>query len=301
MLYLIAIIAGVLIATMVTFNGDLTVLYGTYTASAIIFFVGLITSLIISIIKKEKLFQVKKIPFVLYLGGFTGLFTTVFNNVAYGYITVSAILALSLFGQTITSIFIDLFGLFRMPKRGFKPFKIIGLVIVVIGLLFMLYPFNFTKASIIAIIVSLLSGVSCNISRAMNAAISDETTLMNSTLWNYATGFLSSLIALLIFGSINHEPIFSGIFNFTPKIYLFIGGALGAVVILLTNMIFSKMDTLYATLLLFSGQVFSGIVIDLIKSGSFDLFLTIGAVLTLLGLVTNLVLERYKTQKNMVK
>ncbi len=297
MFYLFAIIAGIIIAVMVQFNGSLTSFYGLYTATFITHLFGLLTSIVITLIKKEKLFRFKKLPFFLYLGGCVGFLTTIFNNLAFGKISISAILALSLFGQAITSLFLDRFGWFGMPKRKFRPFKIIGLLIVFIGISAMLYPFEFDASMIISIIISLLSGVTVNVSRAMNVTLSDKTSLSNSTTMNYLTGFIVSLICLLIFGIQNHEMIFTNGITFTSDVWIYAGGILGAFVIVLTNMTFNKIDSLYATLLLFVGQVFTGIFIDLVLEQTFSLYLTIGAVLTLLGLVFNLVLDRRKSQK----
>ena len=292
--YLIAIIAGILIAIMIQINGVLSVSIGIYTSIVIVHLMGLLTASIIALIKKEKPIQFKKLPFYMYIGGTIGYLTTVFNNEAFNIISISAILAISLFSQAITAIFIDAFGLFGMPKRGFKWYKIIGLIIVFIGIVFMLYPFNFTVQSIVAIVLTLLTGPTCNISRATNAALADKTSLANSTAWNYATGFLVSLIVVLIVGWIRKEPLFTGNYVFDKRLWIYLGGALGAITIFLTNMMFSKIDTLYATLFLFTGQVFTGIVIDIITKGSFDLFLTIGALLSLIGLIFNVIYEKIK-------
>src|SRR5574344_1200045 len=126
--YLIAIIAGILIAIMIQINGVLSVSIGIYTSIVIVHLMGLLTDSIIALIKKEKPIQFKKLPFYMYIGGTIGYLTTVFNNEAFNIISISAILAISLFSQAITAIFIDAFGLFGMPKRGFKWYKIIGLI-----------------------------------------------------------------------------------------------------------------------------------------------------------------------------
>lgn len=282
---------------MISINGGLTTYYGLYTATFIVHVVGLVVCFIIALIKKEKVPKFKRLPFWLYIGGLIGFLTTVFNNIAVGKISISAILALSLFGQALTSLLIDCFGLFNMPKRKFYPFKIIGLLIVLIGIIFMLYPFEFNAMSILSIIVSILSGVTCNVSRATNAALSDETGMTNSTMINYIMGFAISLVFMIVFGIINKEEIFANGISFSKDIWIYLGGAIGAVVVFITNKIFSKTDTLYATLLLFSGQVFTGIIIDLIIYNSFSFMLLIGGLITLAGLIFNLLFERFKNNK----
>lgn len=297
MLYLIALLAGALIAIMIQLNGTMTAMYGLYTATFIAHFVALIASIVIAAIKKQKIFNFKKVPLWLYLGGAIGVATVIFNNMAVGYISMSAILAISLFGQAITSLFIDGFGLFGMPKRGFKLYKIIGLSVVFIGIVIMLIPFDFNAGSIIAIIVSLLTGFTVNSSRAISTNLGEKTGTASATVIYYAMGAILSLVIMIIFGWINQEVLFVGKFEFSPKVWIYLGGFLGALTLVMTNAIFNKIDTLYSTLLIFVGQVFAGIVIDAILSTVFSLPLLIGAVLSLAGLIINLLLDRYKEKK----
>lgn len=134
MYYLLSIIAGILTSSMITVNGTLTDFYGSYTASVIIHFVGLVVLAIYLIIKRESFLPKERLPLYYFLGGAIGVGTTIFNNMAFGKISVSAILALTLLGQSITSIVIDHFGLFGMPVERFNRKKIFGLVFVLIGI-----------------------------------------------------------------------------------------------------------------------------------------------------------------------
>lgn len=138
MYYFLSIIAGLLTATMIAFNGGLTDFYGTYTASVIIHFIGLIFIAGYMIYKKEKFLPKKRLPWTYFLGGAIGVGTTVFNNIAFSAIGASAILALSLLGQSLTAIVIDHFGLFGMPQNRFEKKKLIGLSFVLLGILFIL-------------------------------------------------------------------------------------------------------------------------------------------------------------------
>lgn len=194
MYYLYSILIGILIATMIVVNGGLTSHYGVYAATAIIHFIGLIFVYVLLKIKHEKVLSNKhswipwrqskmeedihnkKLPFYLYLGGALGMLTTVFNNVAFGKISVSAILALGLLGQSIVSLFIDQFGLFGMPKCSFPKKKLIGIFFVILGIMFMVSLYE--VGMIIAIIVSLMAGVTIVVSRTINACLAQETSLL---------------------------------------------------------------------------------------------------------------------------
>lgn len=134
MYYLLSIICGSLIASMISVNGGLTDLYGTYTATVIIHFVGLIFIALYLKIKGESFLPKERLPLHYFLGGAIGVGTTVFNNISVGSLSISAILALSLLGQSITSIVIDHFGLMGMPVERFNKKKIFGLLFVLMGI-----------------------------------------------------------------------------------------------------------------------------------------------------------------------
>jgi len=108
---------------MIAFNGRLTTQYGVYSATVIIHIVGLIFITILAIANRERLFS-KRQAWFLYLGGAIGVLTTIFNNFAFGRISVSAILALGLFGQSVAGLLIDRYGLLNMQKYPFAKKKI---------------------------------------------------------------------------------------------------------------------------------------------------------------------------------
>lgn len=139
MYYFLSILAGLLTALMITFNGELTNVYGTYTASVIIHFVGLVFISIYMLYKKADFLPKKRLPLAYFLGGAIGVATTVFNNIAFGVLSVSAILALTLLGQSISSIVIDHFGLFGMQQERFNKKKLIGLSFVLIGIIIIIF------------------------------------------------------------------------------------------------------------------------------------------------------------------
>ncbi|BBF44384.1 possible membrane-spanning protein [Lachnospiraceae bacterium KM106-2] len=139
MYYLLSILSGFLIAAMVAVNGYLTTWHGTYLATVIIHFVGLVFVFLFIKLKKGRIFgSHKRLPYYCYLGGAIGVITTVCNNIGFGKISVSAILALGLLGQSITAIVIDHFGLFHMKVQKFNPKKLIGYAFVLIGIVFLM-------------------------------------------------------------------------------------------------------------------------------------------------------------------
>jgi transporter family-2 protein len=123
---------------MVVFNGELSAAIGSYPATVIIHIVGLLISIVLLLIKREKRPSLAKVPFSLYLGGVVGVGTTLFTNLAFGIISISVILALSLLGESVTSLVIDQYGLFGSAIRKINIKKMLGLICIIAGIAVMI-------------------------------------------------------------------------------------------------------------------------------------------------------------------
>jgi len=276
---------GILISVMVAINGGLTVEYGIFSATVIIHLVGLIIITIVVRYKKERFF-IRKIPWYLYLGGAIGVFTTMANNIAFGRISVSAILALGLLGQSVTGLIIDQFGIMGMPKHPFSKDKLIGLTIILAGIVSMI-----SSLEILAVVVSFLAGLSIVISRTLNAKLADASSESVSTFYNYFVGFTVAIFVFLLLG---HGEVTLAEFAISPRWYIYLGGALGVTVVFLSNVVVAKISAFYLTLLIFIGQVFSGVLIDAIISQAITTRNIIGGILVAIGLSINLIFDHTK-------
>ena len=287
MYYFLSLLTGVLISVMVAFNGGLTEQYGPYSATVIIHIAGLIFITVLALVKRERLFS-KRCAWFLYLGGAIGVLTTVFNNIAFGRISVSAILALALFGQSLTGLVIDQYGLMNMPKRPFAKSKVIGLLLILGGIASMISSFE-----IVAVVVSFAAGAIIVISRTLNARLAELTSVRTSTFYNYIVGLIVSIPVFLLLG--NNEIIITE-FVLSPNWYIYLGGVLGVCVVLFSNITVMKISAFYLTLLVFIGQVFSGVLIDAVISRELSYRIIIGGILVTAGLCVNLLLDRKQPQ-----
>ncbi len=170
---LLALLTGSILSIMILINGNLTVYYGVYFAAVIIHVVGSGFAFILRTLQKERKPLFTHGPKWIYLGGAIGVFTTVFNNFAYGHISLTSIVALGLLGQSVTSLIIDTFGLFGMKKqlldkRSIPP----GLIISVSGILFMLD--RSVSYAFLAVLLSLGSGITVVLSRTANARLAEK-------------------------------------------------------------------------------------------------------------------------------
>ena len=287
MYYILSILAGAIVSVMVTVNGKLSDSYGAYLATAVIHLVGLLFAAFATAAKKQTLLPAKKIPLHLYLGGVVGVMTVIFNNLSFGRISVSAILAISLFGQGITSLVFDQFGFYGMPRHVFHKNKLIGLSIVLVGIIIMVSYYEIS--AVVPIILSLMTGLTVVLSRTINAALAARTSVMRSTLYYYVAAFIFSFILFIVIktGSAPFAPLASSV---SPVYYL--GGIMGVVIIIILNFTVSKISSLYMTLLLFAGQVFTGIAMDMILTHAFSLPNLLGGVFVALGLCLNVIIDR---------
>jgi len=289
MYYLFSLVTGILISVMIAFNGALTEHCGVYSATVIIHIAGLLLISIMTISKREHPFS-KRQSWYLYLGGAIGVMTTVFNNFAFSRISVTSILALGLFGQSITGLIVDQYGLLNMPRHTFQNRKIFGLLLILCGIISMIDNFD-----LLAVLLSFIAGVNLVISRTLNAKLAEYTSIRIGTFYNYLIGLL---IAIPVYFLLGGNEAFSVSFVLSPKVYIYFGGIIGVCVVLLSNIIVIKISAFYLSLLFFIGQVFSGILIDVVISQAFSLRNMIGGIFVAVGLSVNLVLDRKKDPKS---
>ena len=281
MYYFLSLLTGILISFMVAVNGGLTQQYGIYSATVIIHIVGLIVITTTVLLKRQWPFSIR-CDTVLYLGGAIGVMTTVFNNFSFGRISVSAILALGLLGQSVTGLIIDQYGLFGMKKFPLTKGKLIGLLLIVIGIISMI-----NNLEMLAVAASFAAGVCIVLARTLNAKLADSTSVPISTFYNYFIGLIVSVPAFLILGRNEITE-----FAISPHWYIYLGGVLGVCVVLTSSITALKISAFYLTLLIFVGQVFSGILIDAVIAQEIALRNLIGGLLVAVGLGVNLLMDR---------
>lgn len=134
----LALINGVILAIMVFLNGMLASITGPYMSTLIYHVLGLLLIIFISIIKKNRLSNFKKVPLIFLLPGILSVITILLNNISIPKIGVTLAVGVGLFGQLVMSSFVEHFGLFGMPANKIKKEKILGLSIISLGIIFMM-------------------------------------------------------------------------------------------------------------------------------------------------------------------
>ncbi|SHJ99897.1 DMT family transporter [Tepidibacter formicigenes] len=136
---LLALFQGFLVSIMVSFNGILANYVGFYNSVFIVHLVGLISIILILILKKEHKNIEEKIPIYLFLGGGIGVFVVLFNIMCFNRLGIAITISLGLLGQSLFSCIIDHFGLFGVKINKFHKNKIIGFLLVLFGICIMTF------------------------------------------------------------------------------------------------------------------------------------------------------------------
>ena len=117
--------------------------------------------------------------------------------------------------------------------------------------------------------------------------------MLGSTLINYAVGLTGSLLLLLFTGGGQSVS-----FAMSGPFYIYLGGVMGGVIVLISSFCVGKIPSFYMTLALFLGQVLAGVLLDMVLAQAFPMNSLIGGLFVLGGLSVNLALDRAYEKKN---
>ena len=139
-------------------------------------------------------------------------------------------------------------------------------------------------------LLALISGGTVAASILLNARLGALKGLYKGVFVNYLLGVIVSIPLVLIINGLSFPAVE---FNWSLATAL-TGGAIGYVVVLLNSHITPKIGILYVTILLFIGQLGTGIIIDAIREGNISAGKITGGLLIIAGLVYLLRVERTK-------
>ncbi|HCT9094133.1 TPA: DMT family transporter [Serratia liquefaciens] len=125
------------------------------------------------------------------------------------------------------------------------------------------------------IVLALLNGVCIGLSRAINGRLALDRGAFHASLCNHIVGFLFLSLLLVATGSVNGAT-----FGLAPW-GAYLGGVIGALFVALNSYVLPRLGTLRAALLIISGQMLAGVVIDRLR----DSGVTISAQILGVGLI----------------
>ena len=142
------------------------------------------------------------------------------------------------------------------------------------------------------IILGALCGSITLLSMIVNSHLAKRIGTFKGTLINYVVGLISVLILVLIVK--NYVALSFNNLTKTP-IWALLGGLIGVMVVATSNIVIPKIPTIYTTILIFMGQLFTGILIDYFIVGFVSKGKIIGGLLMLVGLLYNSNVDKKET------
>lgn len=123
--------------------------------------------------------------------------------------------------------------------------------------------------------LALFNGLLIGIARSVNGRLSVESGPFTASLWNHLVGFALLSLILLLAGSLSFQqaaeaPLFS-----------YLGGVIGALYVAINSYVLSRIGSTLASLLVISGQMACGVLLEVVLGDSGSL----GAKLLGVGLI----------------
>lgn len=148
------------------------------------------------------------------------------------------------------------------------------------------------------IMLAFITGAMVILSMVINSRLGKKIGVLQGTFINYVVGLIGVSIVLLIKEG--------GIDISMHKIYgipawAYLGGVIGVMVVSVSNVVIPKIPTIYSTLLIFIGQIVTGIVIDFITVDTVSKGKIMGSILILGGLWYNFYIDKQKVIKEQVE
>lgn len=144
-----------------------------------------------------------------------------------------------------------------------------------------------------AILVSVLSGIAIVFGRIFNSKMAEKMGLFQGALLNYIAGLVVSIMLLLITGGL--FSFSSSVYNAIP-VWAYFGGILGVAIVVLSSYLTPRISVFYLTVLIFIGQLITGLIVDYFISGVLPIGKILGGVFVLIGFLYNLNIDYKKNQ-----
>lgn len=143
----------------------------------------------------------------------------------------------------------------------------------------------------IYIILAFLCGGLTIISMIINANLGKKVGVFQGGFINYSVGLSVTLILILLLKFTGNFEV--SYFNGIP-FYAFLGGFIGVMVVVASNTVIPKIPAVYSTILIFIGQIFTGIIIDYFRAGSISFGKILGGVIIIGGMAYNSFIDKSK-------
>ncbi|MGO0060415.1 DMT family transporter [Brevibacillus fluminis] len=139
------------------------------------------------------------------------------------------------------------------------------------------------------IILALIIGVLIIFSMIINSHLARRIGVLQGTWINYLVGLAGSAVMLFAAGD---GLAFAGIPWGSIPFWAYLGGAVGVLIVALSNIVIPTIPAIYSTLLMFVGQLFASMLIDYAVGHPITAGKIVGGLLILSGMLYNFVIDQ---------
>ncbi len=122
-------------------------------------------------------------------------------------------------------------------------------------------------------------------SMVMNSRLSRSTGVFQGVLINFAMGLAASILLFFVCRGFGWVDVSESAAR--PYWYAYLGAFFGIAIVASCNVVIPKIPVVYSAVLIFLGQIVTGIILDTLISGAFDGHKALGALLITAGLLVN--------------
>jgi len=132
---------------------------------------------------------------------------------------------------------------------------------------------------------AILAGAMVVLSMVMNSQLAHGVGIFQGVFINFAAGLLTSLPVYFLCSFFELEAL--GDMNYAAPWYAFLGAFYAIAIVAACNVVIPKIPVVYSAVLIFLGQIVTGLVLDALIAGFFDPYKAVGALLITAGLFLN--------------
>ena len=136
---------------------------------------------------------------------------------------------------------------------------------------------------------AILAGAMVVLSMVMNSQLAHGVGIFQGVFINFAAGLLTSLPVYFLCSFFELEAL--GDMSYAAPWYAFLGAFYAIAIVAACNVVIPKIPVVYSAVLIFLGQIVTGLVLDALTAGFFDPYKAIGALLITVGLFLNTMID----------
>lgn len=273
--YLLGLLAGVATPIQTSVNSKLREKIGSPYLTSIISFAGaiIIVTIVVAIVEKDfsiPFAAIAQKPLWIWLGGACGFFIVFSSVLAMPHLGSAMAVMLLSFGQIMTGLIIDNWGLFESPQVPFTLSRLIGAALLIIGVVLISYipkeGGEKKRYPIIYVLIATFGGVNCALQVAINGTLANVVgSGWKCTFVSMIVGTTTTIVATLLIFIIKGK---NGIFDqtekasFPLKAYMVTGGFFAFAIVASNSITAPILGAGLVTVLNLIAQMSTGLVID---------------------------------------